>query len=187
MSIEQLKVLREEAYQCGFCLLHETRTNVVFGVGRAHRPPVMFLGEGPGANEDEQGEPFVGRAGSVLTKLIGWMGYDRRDVYITNVVLCRPPGNRKPKPEEQRACEHFLKGQISIVKPRVIVTLGSTSTHMLLGDIGSISKIRGTWFEFENVPLMPTFHPSYLLRSPGKMQDVYADLEEVCTKIQQKS
>lgn len=186
MSIEKLKNLRQEAYECGYCRLHETRTNVVFGVGRTHRPPVLFLGEGPGQNEDEQGEPFVGRAGSVLTKVINWMGYDRRDIYITNVVLCRPPGNRKPKPDEAVACEYFLSKQIDLVKPRVIVTLGATATHMLLGDIGAISKIRGNWYEFQNVAVMPTFHPSYLLRSPGKMQDVYADMEAVCKKIQEK-
>ncbi len=140
---------------------------------------LVFVGEGPGADEDLQGEPFVGRAGQLLTKMIEAMGFARSDVYIANVVKCRPPGNRDPEPDEIEACEPFLKAQIAAIRPRVVVALGRFAVQTLLRDATPISRQRGRWREYEGVKLMPTFHPAYLLRNPAEKKPAWDDLQLV--------
>jgi len=139
----------------------------------------MFVGEGPGHDEDLQGIPFVGRAGQLLTDIIVAMKFTRDQVYIANVVKCRPPQNRTPEPDEIEACRGFLEKQIEIIAPAVIVCLGAVAVSALLGATGGITKIRGTFREFRGVPVMPTFHPAYLLRSPDKKKDVWHDMQQV--------
>jgi DNA polymerase len=139
----------------------------------------MFVGEGPGADEDVQGEPFVGKAGQLLTKMIEAMGFRRDEVYIANVVKCRPPGNRDPEPDEIEACEPFLQAQIAAVKPKVIVALGRFAVQTLLRDGTPISRQRGRWRSYEGVKLMPTFHPAYLLRNPPEKKKAWEDLQLV--------
>lgn len=164
---------------CRRCKLCDGRKNIVFGVG-SPEADLMFVGEGPGQEEDEQGVPFVGRAGGLLTKIItDGMGLSRDDVYIANIIKCRPPGNRNPEPDEIVACEPFLQRQIAIVRPRVIVTLGKFATHALLRERTPISKLRGNWLEYHGVPVMPTFHPAYLLRNPADKRIVWADIQLV--------
>jgi uracil-DNA glycosylase family 4 len=160
------------------CKLHGGRTRLVFGVGNPSAE-LMFVGEGPGADEDLQGEPFVGRAGQLLTKMIEAMGFARSEVYIANVVKCRPPGNRDPEPDEIAACEPFLKAQIAAVRPRVVVALGRFAVQTLLRDATPIGKQRGRWREYEGVRLMPTFHPAYLLRNPAEKKPAWEDLQLV--------
>jgi DNA polymerase len=137
------------------------------------------VGEGPGEDEDLQGEPFVGRAGQLLTKMIEAMSYRREDVYIANVVKCRPPGNRNPEPDEIEACEPFLRAQLGAIRPKVVVALGKFAAQTLLRDTSPISRLRGRWFEYEGVRLMPTFHPAYLLRSPNEKAKAWEDLQLV--------
>jgi uracil-DNA glycosylase len=164
---------------CKRCKLAPGRTNLVFGVGNP-QAELMFVGEGPGAEEDERGEPFVGRAGQLLTDIIErGMRMRRRDVYICNVVKCRPPGNRNPEPDEVAACEPFLMRQIAIVRPQIIVGLGTFAVQALLRVKTPISKLRGRWQEFRGIRMMPTFHPAYLLRNPGDKRLVWADIQEV--------
>jgi len=139
----------------------------------------MFVGEGPGADEDARGEPFVGKAGQLLTKMIEAMGFRRDEVYIANVVKCRPPGNRDPEPDEIEACEPFLKAQIAAIRPRVIVALGRFAVQTLLRDGAPISRQRGRWRAYEGVRLMPTFHPAYLLRNPPEKKKAWDDLQLV--------
>ena len=159
--------LRAEASACTRCPLAETRTQVVFGVGDEHAD-LMFIGEGPGANEDEQGEPFVGRAGKLLTTLIEGIGLTRADVYIANVVKCRPPGNRDPLPLEIDSCRPFLEGQLAFVRPKVVVTLGNFATKLLLDTKEGITRLRGQEFPFAGgAVLIPTLHPSAVLRGGG--------------------
>ena len=169
---------------CTQCLLHKTRTRTVPGQG-SYRPEILFVGEGPGADEDLQGLAFVGRAGQLLTRLITRMGYRREDVFIANVVKCRPPENRKPLPDEMEACLPFLKAQIAALRPQVIVTLGATALEGLLPALGKvlITRLRGKWLEYERIPLMPTFHPSYLLRNPPAMWDVWKDMQTVLERL----
>ena len=164
---------------CRNCPLCQTRTNTVPGEGNADAPDIMLVGEGPGEEEDAQGRPFVGKAGQLLTKMIEAMGYKREEVYITNVVKCRPPNNRTPLPEEMDACLPYLRQQVGLVKPRVIVGLGATAIKGLLGKTAGITRLRGTWQEYAGIQLMPTFHPSYLLRDPSKKKDVWQDLQLV--------
>jgi len=159
-----LAEVADAAATCAMCKLAGHRTQVVFGVGDP-RADLMFVGEGPGKDEDEQGEPFVGRAGKLLTQLIEGFGFTRKDVYIANVVKCRPPGNRDPEPDEIATCSPFLIRQIEAVRPRVIVTLGSPATRTLLRTREGITHLRGTWQTFRGLPVMPTYHPAYLLRS----------------------
>jgi len=164
---------------CTRCKLHGSRTNLVFGVGDP-KAELMFVGEGPGADEDAKGEPFVGRAGQLLTDIIErGMGMQRAEVYICNVVKCRPPGNRNPEPDEVEACEPFLFRQIEIVKPRVIVGLGTFAVQSVLKVKTPISKLRGNWHEVRGIKMMPTFHPAYLLRNPGDKRLVWSDIQEV--------
>ncbi|MBZ0272336.1 uracil-DNA glycosylase [bacterium] len=162
--------------ECVRCKLAPTRKNIVFGVGNPNAD-LMFVGEGPGADEDEQGEPFVGRAGQLLTKMIEAMGVTRKDVYIANVVKCRPPKNREPEPDEIAACSPFLRAQIRAIRPKVICTLGNPATRLLLDTMQGISKMRGRFHDLDGIPVMPTFHPSYLLRSPQYKGQAWEDLQ----------
>ena len=175
-----LKALREEIGDCTRCALHsQGRKQVVFGVGNP-AAALMFVGEAPGADEDLQGEPFVGRAGQLLTKIIEAIGLARSDVYIANVIKCRPPGNRNPAPEEVSTCQPFLFRQIDIIRPRVIVALGTFAAHTLLGTDAPISRLRGRVHEFRGgSKLVPTFHPAFLLRSPDRKRDVWEDMKKV--------
>jgi uracil-DNA glycosylase family 4 len=174
-----LEALREFIGDCKRCKLAPCRTNLVFGVGDPNAD-LMFVGEAPGADEDMRGEPFVGRAGQLLTDIIErGMGLKRSDVYICNVIKCRPPDNRNPEPDEVAACEPFLMRQIDLVKPRAIVGLGTFAVHALLKIKTPISKLRGNWHEVHGVRLMPTFHPAYLLRNGGDKRLVWADIQEV--------
>jgi len=159
-----LAAIRETIGDCRRCKLCEARTNIVFGVGDPHAR-LMFVGEGPGADEDARGEPFVGRAGQKLNEMIRSIGLQREQVYIANVVKCRPPGNRDPEPDEVATCSPFLFAQIEAIAPEVIVTLGSPATKTLLGTRAGITALRGKWGSFRGIPVMPTFHPAYLLRA----------------------
>ena len=159
-----LATVREHLGDCTRCRLSEGRTKIVFGDGNPEAD-LMFVGEGPGEQEDLQGVPFVGRAGELLTRMIeAGLGIERRSVYICNIVKCRPPGNRNPAPDEVATCRAFLDGQIDAVQPRVIVTLGKPAASLLLGREVAITRIRGQWHEYRGIPLMPTLHPAYVLR-----------------------
>ena len=158
-----------------------SRGMAAFKAGKADAgtADLVFVGEAPGADEDAQGEPFVGRAGQLLTKMIEAMGYARGDVYICNVLKCRPPGNRNPEPDEVAACEPFLKKQLGAIRPRMIVALGKFAVQCLLRDDSPISRLRGNFRTYEGIPLMPTFHPAYLLRDPSKKKLAWQDLKDV--------
>lgn len=164
MTLEELGAL---ASTCTRCRLAAGRTQVVFGVG-SPSADVMFIGEGPGYHEDKQGEPFVGAAGQLLTRLLGEVGLRREDVYIANVVKCRPPGNRDPLPDEIDSCRPYLVGQLELVRPRVVVTLGNFATRMILERQVSISRVRGQRFELDGRTVVPTFHPAAILRGGGE-------------------
>jgi uracil-DNA glycosylase family 4 len=183
---ESFAGITEEITACKKCSLHKTRTNVVPGQGKMS-PDIMFIGEAPGADEDAQGLSFVGRAGKLLTKMIVAMGYTRDDVFIGNILKCRPPDNRTPVPEEIAMCIPYLLRQIAVLRPKVIVALGGTAVRGLLKDETPISKLRGKWTEFAGVPLMPTYHPAYLLRSPSAKRDSWADLQAVLKKLGKKA
>jgi uracil-DNA glycosylase len=177
-----LAAIREELGDCTRCKLARGRTHLVFGVGNPSAE-LVFAGEGPGEDEDRQGEPFVGRAGQLLTRMIEAMGFARGDVYIANVVKCRPPGNRNPEPDEIEACEPFLRAQLAAIRPKVIVALGKFAAQTLLRETTPISKLRGRWFAYEGVKLMPTFHPAYLLRSPDEKRKAWDDLQLVMKEL----
>jgi uracil-DNA glycosylase len=177
-----LDEIRQDLGDCRRCNLCEGRKQIVFGSGNPHAE-LVFVGEGPGADEDIQGVPFVGQAGQLLTKMIEAMGFSRDDVYICNVVKCRPPGNRNPEPDEIAACEPFLKAQLKAIQPKVIVALGKFAAQTLLRDSTPITRMRGNWREYEGIPLMPTFHPAYLLRSPGEKKHAWADLQAVMKRF----
>ena len=180
-----LRLIAEELGDCRRCRLCEGRTNIVFGVGNPNAR-LMFVGEGPGADEDRQGEPFVGRAGQLLTKMIEAMGFRREDVYIANVVKCRPPENRTPQPDEIVTCSPFLFQQIAAIRPRVIVCLGTPATQTVLGTKSTITHLRGTFREAGGFRVMPTFHPAYLLRNPAAKKEVWEDMKQVmaCLKTE---
>ena len=169
--------LHQCALQCSACSLAPTRKNVVFGCG-SQQTELMFIGEGPGADEDEQGVPFVGKAGELLTKMIKAMTYDRSEVYIANIVKCRPPENRNPSDDEAAACLPLLKRQIELVNPKAIVLLGAVPLKYLMGKTG-ITRQRGNWMEYNGIQVMPTYHPAYLLRNPVAKKDVWQDLQQV--------
>jgi DNA polymerase len=173
-----LQALRAEIGECTRCRLSEKRTHVVFGVG-SPGARLMFVGEGPGADEDAQGEPFVGRAGQLLTRIIEAMGLSRGEVYIANIVKCRPPENRVPLPDEVATCSPFLMRQIGIIRPRVIVCLGTPSAQTLLGTRETITRLRGAFREVAGIRVMPTFHPAYLLRNPAAKREVWEDMKQV--------
>ena len=174
----RLELLREELGPCTRCPLHSTRTNLVYGVGNPDAD-LMFVGEAPGRDEDAQGIPFVGRAGQLLTKIIEAIDLDRDDVYIANVIKCRPPNNRNPEPDEVATCEPFLFGQVDAIQPKVIVALGGFAVRTLLQSDEAISRLRGRVFDYRGAKLVPTFHPAYLLRSPDKKRDVWEDMKRV--------
>jgi uracil-DNA glycosylase len=163
---------------CTRCKLHQGRTQIVFGVGNP-KAELVFVGEGPGRDEDAQGEPFVGRAGKLLTQMIEAMGLRRQDVYIANVVKCRPPENRLPEKDEIATCSPFLLRQIGCVQPKVICALGSCSAQTLLQTAQGISRFRGEWFDFQGAKLIATYHPAYLLRNPAAKGEVWKDLQKV--------
>src|SRR5262249_34321291 len=174
-----LEGLRDAIGDCQRCKLAPHRTNLVFGVGNP-RARLVFVGEGPGADEDAKGEPFVGRAGQLLTEIITkGMKLRRQDVYICNVVKCRPPGNRNPEPDEVAACEPFLVRQLRAIGPEVIVALGKFAAQTLLRSKTPITQLRGRWFDYQGIMLMPTFHPAYLLRNPGDKRLVWEDIQKV--------
>ncbi len=175
---DTLPRIREDIGDCTRCKLHKGRTKIVFGTGNPNAD-LMFVGEGPGRDEDLSGEPFVGRAGKLLTDMIKAMGLQREDVYIANVVKCRPPENRLPEKDEITTCSPFLMRQIDAIKPKVICTLGSCSAQTLLQTAQGISKLRGEWFDFRGTRLMPTYHPAYLLRNPAAKPEVWKDLQKV--------
>jgi uracil-DNA glycosylase family 4 len=182
-----LEEVRLELGECTRCTLCEGRNQIVFGDGNPDAA-LMFIGEGPGKDEDQRGLPFVGRAGELLTKMIeSGLAIPRKEVYICNIVKCRPPGNRTPQPDEVAACKPFLDGQIDAVKPRTIVTLGRPATSLLLGRDVSITKVRGTWHEYRGIPLMPTFHPAFVLRqyTPDTRTAVWDDLKAALARSQQ--
>jgi len=181
---DALQALRDEIGDCQRCKLSKGRKNIVFGEGSVDAE-IMFIGEGPGEDEDLQGRPFVGKAGQLLTKLIEKMGFKREDVYIGNIVKCRPPGNRDPEEDEISACSPFIKKQADIISPKVVVSLGRVSTQTLIGVKIPIGKLRGKFYQFENIPLMPTFHPSYLLRNPKDKWLVWEDAQKVLEKIKE--
>jgi uracil-DNA glycosylase len=175
---DTLPRIREDIGDCTRCKLHKGRTKIVFGTGNPNAD-LMFVGEGPGRDEDLSGEPFVGRAGKLLTDMINAMGLQRQDVYIANVVKCRPPENRLPEKDEIATCSPYLMRQIDAIKPKVICTLGSCSAQTLLQTAQGISKLRGEWFDFRGAKLMPTYHPAYLLRNPAAKPEVWKDLQKV--------
>ena len=178
-AMESLEDLHAHIGDCRRCKLAPGRTHLVFGVGNP-RARIVFVGEGPGADEDRIGEPFVGRAGQLLTEIITkGMRLRREDVYICNVIKCRPPGNRNPEPDEVVACEPFLMRQLAIIGPEVIVALGKFAAQTLLRSKTPITQLRGRWFDYQGIMLMPTFHPAYLLRNPGDKRLVWEDIQKI--------
>ena len=175
---DSLERIRADIGDCKRCRLCERRTNIVFGDGSG-KAELVFIGEGPGHDEDVQGLPFVGRAGKLLTQMIEAMGLQRRDVYICNVVKCRPPENRAPEKDEIAICSPFLLRQLDVIQPKVIVCLGAVALKALLGAERGITHLRGQWLEYRGTRLMPTYHPAYLLRNPSAKGDVWKDLQKV--------
>ncbi len=167
---------------CKRCKLCDGRNNIVFGVGNSDAK-IMFIGEGPGRDEDMKGEPFVGRAGQLLTKIIKAMGFEREDVYIANIVKCRPPNNRNPEPDEVETCIPFLIRQAELIKPEVIVCLGSVATQNLLNTESKISALRGKFQQWQGIPVMPTYHPAFLLRNSNMKKPVWEDMQKVIEKL----
>jgi DNA polymerase len=175
----RLEAVASEARACTRCGLHEERRQTVFARGGG-ASGLVFVGEGPGEEEDRQGLPFVGPAGQLLDRMIAAMQLERDDVYVCNIVKCRPPKNRKPAPEEMASCMPFLAEQLTILEPRVIVALGATAVQGLLGTTEGITRLRGQWKLYRGkIPVMPTFHPAYLLRTPNAKREVWKDLQEV--------
>ena len=179
---ETLLKVREDLGECTRCKLHKTRNKIVFGDGSA-QAQLVFVGEGPGADEDAQGLPFVGRAGKLLTQMIEAMGLQRGDVYICNVVKCRPPGNRQPEPDEVQKCSPFLFRQLDVLRPKVIVCLGATAAQTLLQTNRNISHFRGQWLDFRGYKMLATYHPAYLLRNPAAKGEVWKDLQKVMAEL----
>lgn len=178
----ELDSLREEVLGCKRCGLHKTRHNVVFGAGDT-KAKLMFVGEAPGEDEDIQGLPFVGRAGKLLTKIIEAMGLKREDVYIANILKCRPPNNRMPLPTEIMECEDNVKRQVGLIKPKVICTLGKFASQTLLRSQTPISALRGHFQEYNGTKVMPTFHPAYLLRNPNDKKLVWQDMKKIMKEL----
>jgi DNA polymerase len=179
-----LEQVREELGDCTRCKLHKTRTQIVFGVGNL-KASLVFVGEAPGADEDAQGEPFVGRAGQLLTKIIEAMGMRREDVYICNIIKCRPPNNRTPEADEIVACQPFLLKQLQAIGPKFICALGGPATQTLLQTKEAISRLRGKFYDFHGIPLLPTFHPAFLLRNPNEKKTVWEDMKLLMRRMQE--
>jgi uracil-DNA glycosylase len=178
--------LKAIAVVCEKCKLSRSRTQVVYGVGNPSAD-LMFVGEAPGHDEDLKGEPFVGRAGQLLTDIIKAMKLTRDDVYIANVIKCRPPENRNPEPDELEACHPYIQRQVEIIQPKVIVTLGRFALQSLTGKAYGISSVRGQWLDYNGVKVMPTYHPAYLLRTPSAKKDVWADMKKVIAELEGES
>ncbi|MBI5574753.1 MAG: uracil-DNA glycosylase [Deltaproteobacteria bacterium] len=179
---EALDDIRRELLECGRCPLCDGRRNLVFGVGDPHAR-LMFVGEGPGQEEDRQGEPFVGAAGRRLNQWIARLGLARKDVYIANIVKCRPPDNRAPLPAEAAACIPFLKRQIRAIRPDVLCALGSVAMQYLLDTNEKITRVRGKWRQFEGIPVLPTYHPAYILRNQTRESEVFADFDLLAERL----
>ena len=178
-----LSDLARTAEGCTLCRLSEGRKTVVFGEGDS-QARLMFIGEGPGAEEDRSGRPFVGQAGQLLDAMIFAIGLDRTEVYITNIVKCRPPGNRDPEDDEVAACSPYLDRQIELIQPKVLVALGKPASHRLTGTTKPISALRGRWATYCGIPLMPVFHPAYMLRTPSKKRETWEDLKMIMQKLE---
>jgi DNA polymerase len=187
LSVSQstgLTAVREELGDCIRCKLHKSRKNIVFGEGNPNAV-LVFVGEGPGQEEDLQGRPFVGAAGQLLTDIIvKGMQLKREDVYICNIVKCRPPGNRNPEPDEVEACEPFLIKQLQAINPKIIIGLGNVAVKTLLKTKEGITSLRGNWKTYQGIPLMPTFHPAYLLRTPSDKKLVWEDIKKVIAELE---
>ena len=175
--------VRRELDDCERCKLHKTRTNIVFGAGN-EQAKLVFVGEGPGLDEDIQGEPFVGAAGQLLTRIIRAINLRREDVYICNIIKCRPPKNRNPEPDEIEACKPFVLKQLEVIRPRLICALGSVAAQALLETAAPIGILRGRFHNFRGIKLMPTYHPAYLLRNPAKKREVWEDMQMVQKEYQ---
>jgi uracil-DNA glycosylase len=180
---ETLDEIRNDLGDCRRCKLWNGRTNIVYGSGNPHAR-LVFVGEGPGYDEDRQGMPFVGKAGQLLTKIIEAMKLSRDQVYICNVIKCRPPENRNPEPDEIKKCFPFLKRQLDAISPDFICALGSVATNSLLEKEVFISRVRGRFFDYKGIKVMPTFHPAYLLRNPDKKKDVWEDVQKIMKAAQ---
>lgn len=181
-AAESLTRIVDDLGECRRCALAEHRSKIVFGSGNPDAD-IVFIGEAPGRDEDRTGEPFVGEAGRLLDRILMAMGLQRTDVYICNVVKCRPPDNRDPQGDEISACEPFLLRQLDTIRPRVIVTLGNFATRTLTRSDTAMSRLRGEWQSYRNTPLMPTYHPAYLLRSPVSKREVWEDMKAVLKKL----
>ena len=181
--VSALRLIREEIGDCTRCRLHKQgRKQIVFGVGNPHAE-LMFIGEAPGADEDEKGEPFVGRAGQLLTNMIKAMGLRREDVYIANIIKCRPPGNRTPERDECETCSPFLMQQIKVISPKAIVALGAVAAKTLLAVNAPMSELRGNWYDFRGTKLAVTYHPAFLLRDPRQKKETWKDLQMVMKEL----
>jgi DNA polymerase len=183
---DSLDEVKEEVKKCNKCILCQNRTNTVFGVGNENAE-VMFIGEGPGADEDREGEPFVGKAGKLMNQALIGLGISREKIYIANIVKCRPPNNRTPLKEEANACLDYLRNQVMLIKPKIIVLLGSTALKNILGEQYGITASRGKWIEKKGIKYMPTFHPAALLRDENKKIDFWKDLEQVAKEAQKEN
>lgn len=179
---ETLEALEAELIGCCLCPLSQKRNNIVFGSGNPGAE-LVFVGEAPGREEDIKGYPFVGEAGHLLEKMLFAMGLARADVYICNVIKCRPPNNRDPQNDEIATCEPFLKQQLALIRPKIIIALGRFAAQTLLNNKSPISRMRGQWNEYEGIPLMPTYHPAYLLRNPSGKREVWEDLKQVMGRL----
>ncbi len=175
--------LRQTVKGCTKCALAQSRTQTVFGVG-SEQAELMVIGEAPGFNEDQQGEPFVGRAGQLLTAMLRAVGFSRNQVFIANVIKCRPPNNRDPLPEEIAQCTPFLEEQIALVKPKVLLAVGKVAAHHLLKQTTSMAALRNQVHQYQDIPLVVTYHPAYLLRSPKEKRKAFEDLQRMCTLLQ---
>jgi uracil-DNA glycosylase len=182
VSTETLDTIRLDLGDCQRCKLAPMRTNIVFGSGNPHAE-LVFVGEAPGFDEDQQGLPFVGRAGQLLTKIIESIALKREDVYICNVLKCRPPDNRNPEPDEVAACNPFLRRQLAAIRPKVVCCLGTFAAQNVLQVAAPISKLRGKFFDMDGMRVIATFHPAYLLRSPEKKREVWEDMKQIRAEL----
>jgi len=173
-----LEEIRRELGDCKRCKLHRTRSTIVFGEG-SKKAKLMFIGEGPGYDEDVQGRPFVGKAGQLLTKIIQSIHLEREEVYITNIIKCRPPQNRNPEPDEIQSCHPFLQKQIQSIRPKMICALGTFAAQTLLSTDAKITSLRGRVFELGGIKVLPTYHPAYLLRNPERKREVWEDMKQI--------
>ncbi|SDX49919.1 DNA polymerase [Marininema mesophilum] len=174
----ELEVVHRRHQDCTRCALHKGRSRIVLGEGNPHSP-LLFVGEGPGADEDRQGRPFVGKAGQLLDRMLSAAEIPREEIFITNIVKCRPPGNRTPHEEEMETCKRILREQFVSIQPRLIVTLGSAPTRAIIDPKARITRVRGQWFERKGVRMLPTFHPAYLLRNPAGKREAWEDFKRI--------